>query len=302
MLLWSLPHQFSLSRRSFVTSGLAVAAAARLQRAAAQSFRSSEQAGVCRLSPEQEVGPYYIPDELFRSDIVEGKPGVPLTLRLAVMNARTCEPLPNVAVDIWHCDALGLYSGFTKMSPMGPGGPGGPGGRPPGPPPGFDPQHPGNRPGPPEGMERMGPPPQNHPTDKLTFLRGIQLTDAEGFVVFQTVFPGFYMGRTNHIHFKVRTGGHREGKSYASDHTSHIGQVFFPEEFSARLMEHEPYSKHRIHRTTQAEDGIYGDQQGALSVARLDPVHTQDLAAGLHAELIAAVDPAATPAPARRAF
>jgi hypothetical protein len=67
-------------------------------------------------------------------------------------------------------------------------------------------------------------------------------------------------------------------------------------------MYHEPYSKHRIHRTTQAEDGIYGGQHGALSVARLDPVHTQDLAAGLHAELIAAVDPAATPAPARRAF
>jgi protocatechuate 3,4-dioxygenase beta subunit len=52
----------------------------------------------------------------------------------------------------------------------------------------------------------MGPPPENHPTDKLTFLRGVQLTGSDGTVVFKTIFPGFYEGRRNHIHFKVRDG------------------------------------------------------------------------------------------------
>ncbi len=97
---------------------------------------------------------------------------------------------------------------------MGPfGGPGGP-------PPGFDPQHPGNRPGPPEAM---GPPPENHPTDQLTFLRGIQLADRSGVVSFETIFPGVYMGRTNHIHFKVRVGGEASRHTYAAGHTSHLG-------------------------------------------------------------------------------
>jgi len=193
------------------------------------------------------------------------------------------------------------------MNPAGMG-PGGPGGPPPdwdpnhpGPPPGFDPQHPNNRPGPAEGM---GPPPAMHTTDQLTFLRGIQFTDDQGRVEFATVFPGFYMGRTNHIHFKVREGGRivsREGspngKTYLEGHTSHIGQVFFPEEFAAELMRHEPYAKHRIHRTTQAEDGIFQDQYGAGSMARLQSVDAKRPEAGYIAEIIVATDPTKTPAP-----
>ncbi len=277
---------FPLSRRRFVASGIAIATTAKLQ-LAAQALGAKPDAEVCRLMAEQEVGPYYVADELLRSNVVEGKPGVPLALRIVVMDARTCKPLPNAAIDIWHCDALGLYSGFTKQNPRGPGGP----------PPDFDPQHPGNRPGPPG---RMGRPPENHPTDALTFLRGIQLTDSSGAVEFATVFPGFYMGRTNHIHFKVRVGGGASGRTYKSGHTSHTGQIFFPEELAAKLMEHEPYRSHQIHRTTQAEDDVYGDQHGELSVARVTPVAGKDFAAGFHAELIAAVDPTATPAGAQR--
>jgi len=123
------------------------------------------------------------------------------------------------------------------------------------------------------------------------------MTDAEGAVRFRTVFPGFYMGRTNHIHFKVRLGGHADGRTYAAGHASHVGQVFFPEEFAAKLMEHEPYSRHKIHRTTQAEDAVFGDQRGELSIAKLMPVGS---GGGFEAELVAAVDPTATPAPAER--
>jgi protocatechuate 3,4-dioxygenase beta subunit len=145
----------------------------------------------------------------------------------------------------------------------------------------------------------MGPPPENHPTDKLTFLRGIQLTSDAGTVEFLTVFPGVYMGRTNHIHFKVRVGG-QAGRSYQAGHTSHVGQIFFPEELAVNLMEREPYRRHQIHRTTQAEDQVFGDQQGILSIARVEQLHPQDPAAGLRAELIAAVDPTVSPAPAQR--
>ena len=293
-------RHFGFTRRRFLISGVAAATTTQLLHAA-KALGFSPQGGVCRLSAEQEVGPYYVADELLRSDIGEGKPGVALSLRLVLLDARSCKPLTNAAVDLWHCDALGVYSGFTKQS-LGPAGPR-PGGPPPGdsgpggPPPGFDPEHAGDHGGPPEGM---GPPPMNRPTDKLTFLRGIQLTGPDGAVYFRTAFPGYYMGRTNHIHFKVRVGGHAEGKSYKAGHTSHVGQVFFPEEIATELMRHEPYSNHKIHRTTQGEDGVFGDQNGELSIASLQPVKPGEFAAGLHAELITAVDPSATPAPARR--
>jgi protocatechuate 3,4-dioxygenase beta subunit len=139
----------------------------------------------------------------------------------------------------------------------------------------------------------MGPPPENHPTDQLTFLRGIQITDSAGAVEFDTIFPGCYQGRTNHIHFKVRVGGHPGQKTYQAGHTSHTGQVFFPEDLTVKLMRQEPYSLHRIHRTTQAEDHVYGEQGGELSMARMDN------RTGLRAELVAAVDPSATPAGVR---
>jgi len=274
----------AFSRRRFLTTSLGVATTVQLH--AARSLGFLPQSAVCKLTPEQEVGPYYVADELLRSNIAEGKAGLPLRLRIVLLEARSCQPLANAAIDIWHCDALGLYSGFTSQNPMGPEGP----------PPGYDPQHPGNHSGPSEGM---GPPPQNHPTDKLTFLRGIQITGPDGGVNFTTIFPGFYMGRTNHVHFKVRLDGHRAGETYAAGHTSHIGQVFFPEDVAAELMLHEPYSRHEIHRTTQAEDDVFGDQEGRLSIASLQPAGL-DKKAGLRCELVATVDRAATPAPARR--
>ena len=65
----------------------------------------------CVLSPELTEGPYYVPDEALRRDITEGKPGTPLVLTLRVVNARTCGVVKNATVDVWHCDALGVYSG-----------------------------------------------------------------------------------------------------------------------------------------------------------------------------------------------
>jgi hypothetical protein len=65
----------------------------------------------CVLTPEMTEGPYYVSGEKARSNITEGRPGVPLTLALTVVDASTCKPIKGAAVDIWHCDALGVYSG-----------------------------------------------------------------------------------------------------------------------------------------------------------------------------------------------
>jgi protocatechuate 3,4-dioxygenase beta subunit len=65
----------------------------------------------CVLTPEQAEGPFYIDLAQVRQDVVEDRPGVPLALAVAVVDSNTCKPIHNAAVDIWHCDALGVYSG-----------------------------------------------------------------------------------------------------------------------------------------------------------------------------------------------
>ncbi len=70
----------------------------------------------CVLTPELTEGPYYIADEKVRRNITEGRPGVPLTLQLGVVDVSTCEPVAGAAVDIWHADAGGVYSGFGAGS------------------------------------------------------------------------------------------------------------------------------------------------------------------------------------------
>src|SRR4249919_2067907 len=64
----------------------------------------------CKLTPEVTEGPFYVALDRIRKDITEGRPGVPLTLKLRVVDVRKCAPIRGAAVDIWHCDAGGLYS------------------------------------------------------------------------------------------------------------------------------------------------------------------------------------------------
>lgn len=73
----------------------------------------------CVLTPEQEEGPFYIDLARVRRDIVEGRPGVPLALALTVVDSSTCKPIRDAAVDIWHCDALGVYSGEPSEGSAG---------------------------------------------------------------------------------------------------------------------------------------------------------------------------------------
>ncbi|WP_371671771.1 intradiol ring-cleavage dioxygenase [Streptomyces sp. NBC_00289] len=70
-------------------------------------------AAVCTLTKEMTEGPYYLDGQYVRADVTEGKPGAPLKLTLTVVDDDTCVPLSNALVEIWHCDALGEYSGFV---------------------------------------------------------------------------------------------------------------------------------------------------------------------------------------------
>ncbi len=65
----------------------------------------------CVLTPEQDEGPFYIDLARVRKDIAEDRPGVPLALVVTVVDSNTCKPIRDAAVDVWHCDALGVYSG-----------------------------------------------------------------------------------------------------------------------------------------------------------------------------------------------
>jgi protocatechuate 3,4-dioxygenase beta subunit len=274
-----------LNRRQFVQfclGGLAVLPWSRVARA----LPDGRQA--CRLSAEQTEGPYYLDRALFRQDITEGKPGMPLALQFEIVDSRTCRPLSGTALEVWHCDAQGEYSGFTGQG--GPGGPGDPGmGPPPAPPPS------GRPPGPPPGAGGRtgmgGQPPKSVATDELTFLRGVQLADARGMVAFHTIFPGYYAGRSNHIHLKLHVGGELMDGHYRGGHLVHTGQLFFEEAASLAAMASMPYQRQGITRMTLQEDNVYTTQHGDQSIAALT---LSDAGGPQVARLTLTIDPTST--------
>jgi protocatechuate 3,4-dioxygenase beta subunit len=81
------------------------------------------------------------------------------------------------------------------------------------------------------------------------FLRGIQKTDAAGRVRFETIFPGWYRGRTPHIHMKV----------FVSGNEVHTGQVFFREAVKRKVYAQGAYAARGQEDTTNGQDGIYGE-------------------------------------------
>ena len=168
----------------------------------------------CVLTPELTEGPYYIPNEKLRRNITDGHPGTPLFLQLAVVDASTCKPIKGAAVDIWHADAAGTYSGFGAGSAS------------------------------------------------RTFMRGIQKTDARGIVTFRSVYPGWYRGRTVHIHVKV----HLRGR------VVHTGQLFFSDALTDHVYRNAPYSRRPNRTTRNANDSIFvnGGRKSILTVRPRD--------------------------------
>ena len=180
----------------------------------------------CVLTPEQTEGPYYIDGEKLRRDITEGRLGVPLSLRLHVVDASTCKPIKGAAVDIWHADALGVYSGFGSGS--------------------------GNR----------------------TFMRGIQKSDATGLARFRSVWPGWYQGRTVHIHVKVHVGGS----------VVHTGQLYFSDSVTDAVFRRKPYSRRGKRTTRNANDFVFaqGGKRSLLSVRKSGSAYAAAITMGVH--------------------
>jgi protocatechuate 3,4-dioxygenase beta subunit len=251
------------TRRHVLKAGAGMAAVAAAGGAVARAV-VAQDAGtppstskVCVLTPETTEGPYWLDDLLVRDDITEGKAGVSMALKVTVVDATTCAPIENAAVDVWHCDAMGFYSGFVDANPGG------------------------------------GPGYVDDGSDPNTFLRGVLLSDADGLVEFQTLYPGWYSGRAIHIHMKVHVGGATEDGTYDGGTTAHTGQLAFSDEFTERVAEFEPYATRTIAFTRLEEDGVFSgieDDDPAYFVT-LTPVDDADLAQGVTAEITVGIDP-----------
>src|SRR5260370_3885328 len=116
-----MDEERKLSRRDSLLAAGGLIAAALIPEAAsaAGSGPAAVASGAisCGLTPELTEGPYYVPGEKVRRNITEGKPGASLDLRLTVVDASTCKPIRSAVVDIWHADALGVYSGAVAHNP-----------------------------------------------------------------------------------------------------------------------------------------------------------------------------------------
>lgn len=90
------------------------------------------------------------------------------------------------------------------------------------------------------------------------YLRGHQKSNSIGKAEFLTIFPGWYRGRTPHIHMRVSVGGN----------LVHTGQIFFNEKIAAAVYKQAPYARRGVYDTSHASDNIY--RQAGGSAAELE--------------------------------
>ena len=163
-------------------------------------------------TPSLTEGPYFVDERLNRSDIRvdptdnSTQEGFPLLLRIVVskIDNDTISPLTGAYVDVWHCNALGVYSDVQAQGTVG-----------------------------------------------KKFLRGYQVTNRHGEVRFRTIYPGWYSGRTVHIHVKVRLFvGSQETYEFTT-------QFFFNDAITDEVFELAPYNQRGPRNTLNSADGIF---------------------------------------------
>lgn len=197
----------------------------------------------CVVRPEQTEGPYFAEERLNRSDIRSDPSdglvtqGVPLRVVLNVRKVagNSCTPLSSAVVDIWQCDALGVYSDFQDFNGL------------------FD-------------------------TRGKKFLRGYQVTDANGKAQFMTIYPGWYPGRAVHIHFKIRTNSASQpGHEFTS-------QLYFDDSLTDQIHAQAPYASKGSGRQKNDRDGIFrrGGKELMLQVTRDGDGYVGTFDIGLH--------------------
>ncbi|KAF2488677.1 extracellular dioxygenase-like protein [Lophium mytilinum] len=183
----------------------------------------------CILSPDVTEGPYYVSGELVRKNVTEDEVGVPLTFDVQVININTCEPMPGVLLEIWHCNSTGVYGGVVA-----------------------------------NGNGNI----LDLANINKTAFRGIQPSDADGVLSFDTIVPGHYTGRTPHIHVLAHLNATLLPNATVSGGTiSHVGQLFFDQTLYDDVRTVSPYSENTQALTTNAEDSIMGEE-----AATSDPV------------------------------
>ncbi len=182
----------------------------------------------CRLTPEQEEGPFFVRAPL-RRDIREDRAGLTLELNLQVVRSDACTPVADALVEIWHCDAAGRYSGYPEDLSRNPVG----------------------------TMLFVG---NDHvaPVNDKTYLRGAQKTDAEGFARFTTILPGWYEPRVPHIHVKAFVG----------DTAYVTSQLYFPAPLTEAVYrehpDYAPYGASPYHAGNDMVLGQFSDAHGLL--------------------------------------
>ncbi|KAI0154570.1 aromatic compound dioxygenase [Xylariaceae sp. FL1272] len=177
----------------------------------------------CVLTPDVTQGPYYVGGEYIRENLIEDQEGVDTILDYQVIDVTTCEPVPEVYLEMWHCNSTGVYSGVVAS---------------------------GN------GDS------SDEDNIDATFLRGIQKTDSDGVAQFETVFPGHYTGRAPHIHLLVHTNvtlyqNQTLGNEVSS---SHVGQAFFDQDLITAVELNAPYTTNTQELTLNADDGILAEE------------------------------------------
>ena len=177
------------------------------------SGATAETASTCLVRPEQTEGPYFVDEMLNRSDIREDREGVPLDLTFNV--SRVDEG------DVSACGPLaGAVVDIWHADAAGQY---------------SDVQD--NA----EGFDTRG----------ETYLRGYQVTDENGTARFTTIYPGWYQGRTVHIHFKIRDSPESEqGYEFTS-------QLYFDDALTDEVQSQGPYAQKGQRDLRNGEDGIF---------------------------------------------
>ncbi|PSN59373.1 protocatechuate 3,4-dioxygenase beta subunit [Corynespora cassiicola Philippines] len=238
---------------------------------------SKIQNETCILVPEVTEGPYYWPrSDTLRQDMREDQAGVLLYLDIGILDINTCEPAPNVLVDLWHCNATGSYSSFEAISPDIPFG---------------DILEQSNSTWTGGSFQDL-----DLHSENSTWLRGMWPTDNNGVMEMTTIFPGYYIQRTVHIHLRAfKDWVVRNNGTVASSNVVHTGQIYFDEALSSSIMEMEPYSTPReIERTTNDVDNVFLGQvdagRGWIPTIQVEPLDGVDITNGMIGYITLGVD------------
>lgn len=175
---------------------------------------------ICTLSGTNSytIGPCYFPVEDYREDISEGEPGIPMALVIKLVDA-DCNPVVDADIEVWWCNWEGIYSAddadvvnsrsnFNSSFCSG------------------------------------------NDSDALQakWFRGVQKTDSVGNVYFKACFPGWYAGRTTHIHFRV-----------VADNTERlVSQFCFEDDLCNNIYQNHSDYTGQPKDTSNAGDNVFG--------------------------------------------